>query len=327
LIKIDNFLQNNNKQELENNIINNLTSSPKKISCVFFYDAKGSKLFEEITKLPEYYLTRTETDILNKAALKISDNLRNLDIVEFGSGDCSKISILLENIPEEYINNLRYIPVDVSIDAVKKSSNKLISRFPGISIYGIIADFNSQLDVIPKDTKKVFCFLGSTIGNFSMDESEQFLCELSEIMQSGDILLLGFDMVKSKKILENAYNDSQNVTVKFNKNILNVINNLIGTDFDPDDFEHIAFYNQEFSRIEMHLRANKDMEIICPSLPNPLNIKKGEKIHTENSYKFTFENIKGLAQASGLEIQNIFTDKNKWFSLVQLIKNSEFNDD
>ncbi|MFW6121563.1 MAG: L-histidine N(alpha)-methyltransferase, partial [Petrotogales bacterium] len=167
---------------------------------------------------------------------------------------------------------------------------------------------------------KVFCFLGSTIGNLSMKKAQQFLVQLSEIMHSGDLLLLGFDMVKNKDILEKAYNDSKNVTERFNKNILNVVNSHIGTNFDPDNFEHVAFYNERFSRIEMHLKAIKDIEISCPSLPSNIYIEKGDTIHTENSYKFTDENVKSLAFGAGLEIQNIFTDRNKWFSLVQLIK-------
>ena len=321
LIKIDNFLPENGNLKLEKEILDDLISSSKKISCVLFYDAEGSKLFKEITKLPEYYLTRTEIGLLEEAASHIGEKLRNVDIVEFGSGDCIKISILLDAIPEEFRDTVCYVPVDVSIAAVEKSSNILSNKYPGIRIHGIVADFVTQLDVIPKGTKKVFCFLGSTIGNFSMEEALKFLVDLSEIMQSGDLLLLGFDMVKNKEILDKAYNDSKKITEKFNKNILNVVNNLIGTDFNPDTFDHVAFYNEEFSRIEMHLKATKEIEISCASLPTNIDIKKDETIHTENSYKFTDENIESLASGAGLEIQNIFTDKNKWFSLVQLIKN------
>ena len=320
LIKIDNYMPENCNKKQEQKILVDLTSSSKKISCVYFYDAKGSKLFEEITKLPEYYLTRTELELLKKAASQIGDKLSNVDIVEFGSGDCLKISILLDAIPEENRDNVCYVPVDVSIAAVEKSSNILINKFPGIRIHGIVADFNTQLDVIPKDTKKIFCFLGSTIGNFSMDEALKFLVDLSEIMNVGDLLLLGFDMVKSKKTLENAYNDSKNVTAQFNKNILNVINKYIVTDFVPDSFEHVAFYNERYNRIEMHLKAIKDMEISYPSLSRNISIKKDETIHTENSYKFTNEDIRFLTSGAGLEIQNIFSDENNWFSLAQLIK-------
>ena len=159
------------------------------------------------------------------------------------------------------MDTICYIPFDVSIAAIKKSSNILLNKYPIIRVHGIVADFISQLNVIPKDTKKVFCFLGSTIGNFSMEKAKLFFADLSEIMNSGDLLLIGFDMVKSKKILEKAYNDSKNLTENFNKNILNVVNSYIGTDFDSDVFEHIAFYNERFSRIEMHLKAIKDLEI------------------------------------------------------------------
>jgi len=142
-------------------------------------------------------------------------------------------------------------------------------------------------------------------------------------MKAEDILLLGFYMIKSKKILEHAYNDSKNITEKFNKNILNVVNEHIKTDFDPETFEHIAFYNERLTRIEMHLKAMKDIEIISPYLSANISIKKGETIHTENSYKFSEEQIKNLAQRADLQIQYMYMDKNKWFSLVQLGKNEE----
>lgn len=291
------------------------------ISCIYFYDDAGSKLFEAITKLPEYYLTRFEIPLIKKAASALSENLRNVDIVEFGSGDCTKISIILDATPEKFRNTIRYIPFDVSNAAVEKSSNILLAKYPGIKIHGIVADFMSQLDVIPKKSKKIFCFLGSTIGNLPMEKSQRFLKNLSKIMNKEDLLLLGFDMVKNKEILEKAYNDKKNVTEKFNKNILKVVNSHIKSDFNPDNFEHIAFYNEELSRIEMHLKATTDLNIICPESKTNISIKKGETIHTENSYKFTEEDIHSLSEGANLKIRNIYTDKNKWFSLVQLIKN------
>lgn len=322
LITIENHLQKKSNQNQENNLIQSLIGPSKSIPCVFFYDANGSKLFEDITQLPEYYLTRTEKSILEKAIPRLMEKFKDVDIVEFGSGDCSKISIFLESIPNSYIDSISYIPLDVSIDAVEKSSNILINKFPGLQIKGIIADFQSQLDVIPHDKKKVFCLLGSTIGNFSMVEAQKFLTNLSKIMKSEDILLIGFDMVKEKEIIEKAYNDSKKITEKFNKNILNAVNELICTDFNQDDFDHVAFFNEEESRIEMHLRAKKDLEIYSSCYDIKLQINKDESIHTENSYKFTEKNIEELALYSGLEIENIFTDENKWFSLVQLIKNN-----
>jgi L-histidine N-alpha-methyltransferase len=206
------------------------------------------------------------------------------------------------------------------VAAVENSSNILLNKFPGIKIQGIVADFLTQLEFIPKGTKKMICFLGSTIGNFSIEEALQFLIDINQIMQPDDMLLLGFDMIKNKDVLEIAYNDSEKVTERFNKNILNVVNNLIGTDFDTDYFKHVAFYNEEFSRIEMHLEAIKDLEINCPGLSSNIFLKKGERIHTENSHKFTIADIISLSSNAGFDIQNVFTDEKKWFSLVHLIK-------
>lgn len=324
-IRIDNLLQNDINQNQENKILDNLTSTQKKISSILFYDEEGSRLFEEITNLPEYYLTRTEKILLKKAALCLSEELKNIDIIEFGSGDCSKISIILDKIPKENRETICYIPFDVSIAAVEKSSNILISKFPDVKVHGIVADFFTQLNEVPIENNKLICFLGSTIGNFSIKQALQFLNELSKIMHPGDLLLIGFDMVKSKEVLERAYNDSNKITERFNKNILNVVNKIIGTDFDLESFKHVAFYNEDFSRIEMHLEAIKDLEIKCPSLSSNIYLKKGERIHTENSHKFTIEDINSLAKNSGLEIQNIFTDDKKWFSLVHMIKKMEQN--
>jgi L-histidine N-alpha-methyltransferase len=290
---------------------------------MFFYDAKGSDLFEQITRLPEYYLTRTEIKILHHMAEELKEHCHHVDVIEFGSGDCKKISILFDAIPDKYLQTIRYIPFDVSIDAVKKSSEILSQRFPSLQIHGIVADFVTQLEVIQKDTEKIICFLGSTIGNFPPEQSISFLKNLQAIMNQDDFLLIGFDRVKQKEIIESAYNDSQMITEQFNKNILQVVNTLVNTDFNPDLFDHVAFYNQDLSRIEMHLRAQKDLEISCPSLAQPLKLKKNETIHTENSYKFTEEQIHKLAQQSGLTIEKILSDEHQWFSLVLLSKRRE----
>jgi len=326
-IKIDNLLKDESHQNLENKILADLKSTPKKISSTLFYDEEGSRLFEEITNLPEYYLTRTEKVLLKKAALCLSEELKNIDIIEFGSGDCSKISIILDNIPKINRKTIRYIPFDVSIAAVEKSSNILTSKFPDVTVNGIVADFLTQLNEVPIENNKLICFLGSTIGNFSMKKALHFLIELSKIMHPGDLLLIGFDMVKNKEVLERAYNDRENVTEKFNKNILNVVNRIIGTDFNSESFKHVAFYNEDFSRIEMHLEAIEDLEVNCPGLLLNIYLKKGERIHTENSHKFTIQDINNLASSAGLEIQNIFIDDNKWFSLVHMIKRKERNND
>jgi L-histidine N-alpha-methyltransferase len=299
-------------------IFSGLASASKHIPSKYFYDARGSVLFEEITRLPEYYLTRTEKSILPSVANEIRGLLEDVDIIELGSGDCSKISILLSAVPARRMPSIRYVPIDVSRSAIEESARTLPSRFYGLSIQGIVADFTTQLALVPRGRRRLFCFFGSTIGNFSRGEAVRFMGDLGGIMRPGDAMLLGVDMVKDKHILESAYNDRRGVTAEFNRNILRAVNDLTGTDFDPDRFEHLAFYDSGHSRIEMHLRAERDMEISSPHLDGGVRICAGETIHTENSRKFTEEAIDDLALASGLRIDNRYTDKNRWFSVVLL---------
>lgn len=290
---------------------------------MFFYDEHGSKLFEQITQLPEYYLTRTELPLIKQAAKEIATKLTDFDIVEFGSGDCTKISVILKNIPPRTRNTVCYRPIDISQTAITESADFLLQQFPDITIQGIVADFMTQLQMIPHHKTTVFCFLGSTIGNFDMDEAVQFLSNIRNHMDGDDLLLVGFDMQKNKTILEKAYNDSEEITKLFNKNILNVINAQVGTQFDAEKFNHVAFYNESLSRIEMHLQATEDMQISCPYLDSPLFLKEGERIHTENSYKFSKNQIEQLAKKTGLSINNHYTDEQQWFSLVVFKKDGE----
>jgi L-histidine N-alpha-methyltransferase len=318
--RVDNFLLKLGRDAVVQGIVDGLTSPKKHISCIYFYDAVGSKLFEQITRLPEYYLSRMEKRLLGEAALHVCNELKDIDIVEFGSGDCSKISILLEAVPSRFLRSVRYIPVDVSQSVVEESAAILVSTFPGMSIHGVVADFMKQLDVIPKGLKRFFCFLGSTVGNLSEEDAAGFFRLLGEAMRTGDLLLLGADMVKSRDVLEKAYNDSEGVTAAFNRNILNVVNNVANTNFRPEAFEHVAFYNDKLSRIEMYLRANEDVVVESPIIKEPIVIGKGESIHTENSHKFTHAYIEKFASAAGLEIQHIFSDEKKWFFLILLTK-------
>ena len=320
---VEDHLPKTDGQAMCGEILTGLCSKQKYVPSMYFYDATGSKLFERITRLPEYYLTRIERSLIREKALQINRHLCNADIVEIGSGDCSKITILLMMVPHMVRSSIRYVPVDVCRSAIEESADSLSSSFPHITIHGIVADFITQLHVIPEANRRLFCFFGSTIGNLSRDQITLFFERLNEIMQSGDLLLLGLDRVKDKAILENAYNDSQAVTAAFNRNILKVVNNLVGTDFNPSDFEHVAFYNERHERIEMHLKAREQVSITCPHLNGKIKINRGETIHTENSHKFTESHIENLGELSCLEIEDIMTDKKKWFSLVQFIKQVE----
>jgi thiosulfate/3-mercaptopyruvate sulfurtransferase len=302
-------------------ILNGLATGKKTISSRFFYDSVGSALFEEITRLPEYYLTRTEISILSECAPHILKNGDLTEIIEFGSGDCSKISILLDALPAESIPSMRYIPVDVSRDAIMKSTKVLSEKYPGIQIQGIHADFMNAFSVNPGGGNKLICFFGSTIGNLTEEQEFSFLNNLKEGMKPGDQLLIGFDMVKDTQILEDAYNDGQGVTAAFNKNILNVVNRYAQTGFNPDQFEHLSFFNKTDSRIEMHLKALTDCVISRPGAGNGILVKKGETIHTENSRKYTIGYIHQLAEKTGLKIVKVYTDPMHWFSLVRFDRN------
>ncbi len=320
MINIENFVSETSIDTQRNEIIKGLTAEKKYISSKFFYDKKGSELFEEITKLDEYYPTRTEKLILSENAKTIIKDLPDSTIIELGSGDSSKISLLLNSMNETQIKSVIYCPFDVSRTAVEKSANNLSLVFPSLKIHAFIADFTVQLNRIPESNNKIICFFGSTVGNLKRSDASDFIKKISKIMNPGDTFLLGTDMVKDVKILEDAYNDKLGITAAFNKNILNVVNGILKTDFNPDLFKHIAFYNKEKARIEMHLQAVQNMEINSSYLPSYIRIKENECIHTENSHKFTEKNIYDFADFAGLTVKNIFRDKNHFFSVTQFIK-------
>ncbi|WP_294347398.1 L-histidine N(alpha)-methyltransferase [Prosthecochloris sp.] len=301
-------------------IITGLHARPKRIASKYFYDKKGSELFENITTLDEYYPSRTEKSILRVLPFRAITDCSEVDIVELGSGDHSKISLFLEKIPVKQLLGIRYFPVDISHPALEASVKELICMFPELAVQGIVADYIHQMHLVSGERKKLYCFLGSTIGNLDRGDAVQFVRNISETMNPGDSFLIGFDRVKEVSVLESAYNDVQGLTARFNKNILNVINRLIKSDFDTEDFEHRAFYNQEEMRIEMHLEAKKDIRIKSPYLKEDSGIKKGETIHTENSHKFEEKDIRLLGEHAELAVKRIFSDENQWFSLVHFWK-------
>ena len=298
-------------------IIDGLTSQPKRISSKFFYDKKGSGLFEKITALEEYYPSRTEKAILQSLPLCAITDCSDVDIVELGSGDHSKITLLLEKVPAASLPGVRYFPVDISRPALEASVKELTCMFPGLAVQGIVADYIHQMHLVPGDRKKLYCFLGSTVGNLDREEAMAFVHDISETMNPGDGFLIGFDRIKEVRILETAYNDAQGLTAQFNRNILNVVNGLIESDFNPENFGHRAFYDRECQRIEMHLEAMTDVCVKTPFTQEDILISKGECIHTENSHKFDEEDIRMIAGNAGLVVKNIFSDEREWFSLVQ----------
>ena len=317
---IDDFMPGIGDRSIREKLLDCLRSNPKTLPSVFFYDHRGSELYEKITRLEEYYPPKIEIPLLRSTAQKLKPILKDCDLVELGSGDCSKISVFLDEVPEEIRQTLVYYPVDVSKKAIEKSACNLQDKYPEMEIHGITADFLEHIEKIPGDRKRFFCFFGSTIGNLSEEKAVEFMSNLGKVMNKNDRLILGMDMVKDIDIIENAYNDRKGVTAEFNKNILNVANNHLETDFNPDDFEHVAFFNEDFSRIEMHLKAKRDLEVTSPILNDKIVFKKGETIHTENSHKYTVEGITKMANAAGLSVEQIFSDDKKWFSLVEMVK-------
>ena len=318
VVELINYLPNIGIDNVKQEIFDGLKSTPKYISPKFFYDGKGSELFEQITKLEEYYPTRTEKNIISNKVYELGINFENLDIVELGSGDSSKISLLLEQIPQKLIHTINYFPVDISKSAIEKSSNDLKTKFQLKSITGVVVDFFHQMHLIPKTSRRLFCFFGSTIGNFSRKQAEDFMNALGKSMQKEDMLLIGMDLVKNIDVLEAAYNDKKGITALFNTNILNVVNNLSGTNFIENNFEHYSFFNTKESRVEMHLRALKDVDIELDS--EIIKINKGELIHTENSQKFTLSDIDTIAGWANMSRNKTLTDYNNWFSLNYFVK-------
>lgn len=321
-ISINNFLPDRDRIQEIRDVIGGLNAPQKNISSVYFYDELGSKLFEAITSLPEYYLTRTEKPLIEQASSYLAGRLGECEIVELGSGDCSKISILLRHLTTSDAISLRYIPVDISLSAVREAALTLIERFPGLCVDAIVTDFIAQLDLLPAPRgNRLFCFFGSTLGNLGPEQREEFFLSIKEAMNPWDRLLLGVDMIKDVPTTLRAYNDSQGITRKFNRNILNVVNEIAQTDFDDQKFEHVAFYNSDDHKIEMHLRAMEDLEISSPHHEHKIRLKKGETIHTEDSHKFSTSAIRQLGALADLKEERLFSDENGWFSLFLFTKN------
>ena len=276
----------------------------KEIPPKYFYDARGSELFEQITTLPEYYPTRCERALLNRHAPDIAASANADELVELGSGTASKTRALLYAMAGR--GRLRsYVPFDCSESVVRECVELLEELFPGIWLHGVVGDFESHLDKIPPGRDRLIAFLGGTIGNLYPLERSMFL---ERIGRPGDWLLLGTDLVKDVRRLEAAYNDEMGVTAEFNRNVLHAINRELEADFDPDAFEHVAFFDPENAWVEMRLRARSDQTVSIPGAEIEVEIAEGEEIRTEISAKFTPERIAEELDAAGFELQRFYTD-------------------
>jgi L-histidine Nalpha-methyltransferase len=289
-----------------------LACSQKEISPKYFYDHRGSELFEEITRLPEYYLTRTERALLQRVAPTIATSLRPASVVELGAGSAEKTRILLDALGAA---SLTYVPVDVSAGFLEETAARMRASYPGLRVTPVVADLNDF--VIPRSVPRpsLIAFLGSTIGNFDDDAAVRLLARVRMGMRSEDRLLLGADLVKDVGVIEAAYNDAQGVTAEFNRNMLRVLNHELGATFDPDAFEHWAFFNAAAGRIEMHLVADADQCVHIPGV-GEVAIGRGESIRTEISNKYDRPRLTRLLGAAHLAIEGWETDDRGGYALV-----------
>ncbi len=293
-----------------------LSKKNKKISSKWFYDYRGSKLFEQITKLKEYYPTRTEIKILKDNKIEIANKIgKRAVLIEPGAGDIKKISIFLNNLDTPK----KYIPLDISEDYIKKVSKTFKKKFPKIAITPIGYDFsgNNKLPfkILPSENVTIF-FPGSTIGNFNKKDAIKFLQMLKTKFKAKKIII-GADLVKNIPTLISAYDDKKGVTKKFNKNILKRINSELGGNIDLNSYKHLAIYNKSKNRIEMKLKAKKNNKISING--SNYSIKKNEEIHTENSHKYTIQSFKNLAIKAGWKIKKTWVDDKKLFSVHCLV--------
>ncbi len=297
-------------------VIEGLSRPRKSLPCRFFYDARGSALFEDITRLPEYYLSRTEVAILEEYANEMTDTApEGAVLVEFGSGSSRKTEILLGSLREL----AAYVPIDVSLSALSAAKLRLAGRFPGVAVRPIVGDFSHPVE-LPKDlvhAHKLGFFPGSTIGNFCPDDAIRLLCVMRAMFAPGSRLIVGADLKKDACTLVRAYHDGAGVTAAFNLNLLMRINRELDGSFDLGAFRHQAIYNPREGRIEMHLVSQKHQAASVRGCR--FSFRRGETIHTENSYKFSIGQFRDLARAAGWQPGRVWTDAQRLFSVHELI--------
>ena len=293
-----------------------LTASPKYLTCKLFYDEIGSQLFEQITELPEYYLTRTERSILVQYAGEILEQAGSpLTLVELGAGTATKTSILIEELLQRQ-NRVLFYPIDVSPSALDEAVRQLGTQFPSLRVNPVVADYTGGVTALSRITgRKLVLYIGSSIGNFEPDRSIRVLRRIRQSLRPGDALLLGADFAKSSKILLPAYNDSQGITAEFNKNVLARLNRELEADFDLDAFRHVALWNRRCSRMEIYLESMATQSVFIPAIDLDVSFQRGERIHTENSYKYTDAMIESILRESGFTPEHSWSDRKKWFGV------------
>jgi len=304
-------------------VYHGLTAPRKSLSPWLFYDAEGSRLFERITELDEYYLTRTERSILSREAEAIltAAGDERLRIIELGAGTATKTGLLLEAAVRRQ-GRVVYEPIDVSAAALEEATERIEEEIPGVTVLPRVADYTEGLRCDTEESgpdtpreRRMVLYIGSSIGNFDPDEAVQLLRDVREELSPGDCVLLGVDMVKPEAVLIPAYDDAQGVTAEFNRNVLRRINAELGADFDLDHFRHVARWNNSRSRIEMHLESMIEQQVSIAALDLEIGFRRGETIHTENSYKYTPTTVRKLLTNSGFVPAEQWHDDQMWFGV------------
>jgi L-histidine N-alpha-methyltransferase len=315
-IRIDSHLDGTHERSLADDVLDGLTRPFKELPPKHFYDARGAELFDRICELPEYYPTRAERTILERNAGELASLTAAAELVELGSGTAAKTRVLLDAL-EEAGTLARYVPVDVTESMVRECAAELTDEYPGLSVHGVIGDFERHLNQVPAAVgPRIVAFLGGTIGNFTPGSRRRVLREISRLLGPEDYLLIGTDLVKDPQVLQAAYDDAEGVTAEFNRNVLRVLNRELDADFEPDDFEHVALFDAEHEWIEMRLRARREHTTYVGDLDLPVHFDAGEEMRTEISAKFTAERLESDLLAAGLELVRWFTDPDELFALT-----------
>ncbi|MGH3438380.1 MAG: L-histidine N(alpha)-methyltransferase [Sciscionella sp.] len=294
-------------ESLRSDVRRGLTSHPKSLPPKWFYDATGSELFEKITGLAEYYPTRAEREILHTNAAEIAELTAAATLVELGSGSSEKTRLLLDALRDR--ETLReFVPLDVSETALREAAAAIAAQYPAIAVHGVVGDFTEHLAQLPGERPRAVAFLGGTIGNFMPDERAGLLRSVRGVLQPGEWLLLGTDLVKDPAKLVAAYDDDAGVTAEFNRNVLRVLNRELGADFDIDAFDHVALWDPRQEWIEMRLRAARAMRVRVPAVDLEVEFAEGEELRTEISAKFREQRVAAELSVAGFELHRWWTD-------------------
>ena len=295
-------------------VLHGLSLPAKSIPPKYFYDAEGSRLFDVITKLPGYYLTRVETAILRDNREQIARRVgTGACLVEYGSGSSVKSRLLIEAC-----RPAAYVPVDISRDHLEQSARAIFDGYPGLAVYPTCADYTTPFELPRPATglPRLAFFPGSSIGNFEPRAAGEFLRGVAQVVDSGGWLVVGVDAKKDSEVLDRAYTDPDGITEQFNKNLLANINTALGADFDLDGFRHLALYNEQAGRIEMYLVSRRDQRVGVAG--TEIAFAKGERLHTENSYKYASDEFVAIAEGSGFECVDVLQDNRAYFMVLML---------